>query len=92
MAYVPAKADARRVVLVGESAARGFLLDPGLTPADVLQGELADGAEPVQCVDLARTGAGIADLAGLVESLPPRRGRGGPVRGQQLVPAEPDRR
>ncbi|MFI8237639.1 hypothetical protein ACIF83_10370 [Streptomyces sp. NPDC085866] len=70
MAYVPAKADARRVVLVGESAARGFLLDPGLTPADVLQGELADGAEPVQCVDLARTGAGIADLAGLVESLP----------------------
>ncbi|MFF9396781.1 hypothetical protein [Streptomyces griseoluteus] len=54
VAYVPTKGDGRRVLLVGESAARGFLLDPGLTPADVLRGELSNGAEQMQCVDLAK--------------------------------------
>jgi len=30
---VPGKGKARRVVLVGESSARGFLLDPAMTPS-----------------------------------------------------------
>ncbi|WP_328764177.1 hypothetical protein [Streptomyces sp. NBC_00272] len=68
--HVPGKAAARRVVLAGESAARGFLLDPGLTPADALRDELAGATRPVQVVDLARTGASITDLAAVVASLP----------------------
>ncbi|AJY64763.1 hypothetical protein B7759_05027 [Burkholderia glumae] len=47
---------ARRVVFVGESAGRGFLYDPYLTPAGVLHKHLERlSASPVQVLDLART-------------------------------------
>ncbi|MFD9123315.1 hypothetical protein [Kitasatospora sp. NPDC059571] len=69
---VPGKAGARRVAVVGESTARGYLLDPVVTPTGVLQQQLDHmaGAGSYQCVDLARTGAGVLDLARVVSALP----------------------
>ncbi|MGF7191440.1 hypothetical protein JOE11_004503 [Robbsia andropogonis] len=47
---------ARRVIFVGESAGRGFLYDPYLTPAGLLQKHFDTATNtPVQVVDLART-------------------------------------
>ncbi|WP_437476410.1 hypothetical protein WME75_26300 [Sorangium sp. So ce1014] len=46
-----------RVVLIGESVARGFLLDPVVTPARVLEHQLANGGRcgRVHVLDVART-------------------------------------
>lgn len=49
----------RRVVLLGESAAAGYLLAPDYTPAKVLQAYLG---EQVDVVDLARTNERIESL------------------------------
>jgi hypothetical protein len=58
------KGDATRVVLVGESVARGFLLDPVLNPAIALRRYLnaAPGASRYQCLDLAQTAMPLAGL------------------------------
>lgn len=61
---IPAKQGAR-VVLLGESVARGYLFDPGVTPAGMLSGMLG-----VEVVDLARTDLSLDGLRALVESLP----------------------
>ncbi|AJK48202.1 hypothetical protein [Burkholderia plantarii] len=54
--HIELDAAARRVVFVGESAGRGFLYDPYLTPAGVLHKHLERlSASPVQVLDLART-------------------------------------
>ncbi|MCH6161603.1 hypothetical protein [Streptomyces marispadix] len=68
---VPAKGASRRVVVLGESSARGFLLDPVLTPASALHGrlELADPGA-FQCVDLAQTGATLQQSDALIARLP----------------------
>ncbi|GAA1287820.1 hypothetical protein [Saccharothrix xinjiangensis] len=68
---VGGKGDRARVVLIGESVARGYLLDPVITPAAALQAALdrcAPGAH--QCVDLARTGIEIRELSAVVRDLP----------------------
>ncbi len=54
----------RRVVLVGESVARGFLYDPGFTPASALEGMLVArfGAAEIDVVDLAKTNQAIDPL------------------------------
>jgi hypothetical protein len=69
---VPGKGPARRVIVLGESMARGYLLDPVVTLASSLQHALDRAAGPgrYQCVDLARTGAGMADLARILVTLP----------------------
>lgn len=69
--HIPAPNGARRVVLLGESSARGHLLEPGYTPAVALQQTL-DTAQPdaYQVVDLACTGADLRTLAAVVEALP----------------------
>ena len=69
---VRGKGAARRVVLVGESSARGFLLDPALTPCEVLASRLEQRAGPgaYQCVDLAHTGASLEDVTELLEKVP----------------------
>lgn len=61
---IPPKAR-RRVVLLGESAARGYLYDPAVTPATVLQ-RMLPGAE---VVDLARTDLTAPELASLLDGL-----------------------
>ena len=69
---VPGKGKARRIVLVGESSARGFLLDPVLTPTGVLASRLEHLAGPGahQCVDLAHTGASLEDVTELLAKVP----------------------
>jgi hypothetical protein len=61
---VPGKADAKRVVLVGESAARGYLLDPVFNPAIALRRYLASA--PYQCVDLAQTSIRLPQLRNVI--------------------------
>lgn len=57
----------KRVVLIGESVARGFLYDPLFTPAMALESILQEelGKDEIEVVDLARTNVGfeVANLA-----------------------------
>ncbi|WP_214321458.1 hypothetical protein [Nonomuraea sediminis] len=64
--YVPPPAGRRRVALVGESVARGWLLEPGFTPAQALGRLLADS----QVVDLARSNIDIWMLRETLHALP----------------------
>ncbi len=61
--------DRRRVLLLGESVARGLLYEPLVTPALMIEQAL-DAAAPGQAevVDLARSGARFQDLLDLAES------------------------
>lgn len=62
---IPPKGDKKRVVLLGESVARGFLLDPGYTPAGVLETLLnssAAGEGEFEVVDLAETNLGMEGI------------------------------
>ncbi|WP_146605604.1 hypothetical protein [Micromonospora craterilacus] len=63
---IPGAGAARRVVLLGESAARGWPHGPGFTPAGVLAGQLARAGD-YQCVDLSKTGADGHDLCHVAE-------------------------
>jgi hypothetical protein len=69
--YIPPAAGAQRVILMGESVARGWGYDPVLNPAMALERQL-DKAAPgrYQCVDLAQAGAMAEDLTRLVGQLP----------------------
>jgi len=69
--HVPPAAGAQRVLLLGESTARGWILDPALSPALALRRQL-DAAAPdgYQCVDLAMSGMCLEELADLVARLP----------------------
>jgi hypothetical protein len=64
-----------RVVLIGESVARGFLYDPVFTPAialeKILQSQL--GESEIEVIDLARTNIGfeVGELAGSALLLDP---------------------
>ena len=60
----PLHSSRRRVLFLGESAARGMLYDPAYTPAQVLNGLLqqALGEDTVEVLDLARTNAGMETL------------------------------
>ena len=64
------KAAKRRVVLIGESVARGYFYDPQFTPAmalkEILQSRL--GAAEVEVVDLARTNLYMKELLDLARS------------------------
>jgi hypothetical protein len=64
---IPPKTGKKRVVLIGESVARGFLYDPQFTPAMALEKVLRSrlGQEAVEVIDLARTNLSfeVVDLA-----------------------------
>src|SRR4029078_11870529 len=57
---IEARGAKRRVLLVGESVARGYLYDPEFTPALALEKILAPhfGADGIEVIDLARTNLG----------------------------------
>jgi hypothetical protein len=61
----------RRVVLIGESVARGFLYDPEFTPAMVLQTMLRGtlGDDGCDVVDLARVNLSLAHVRDLAHSV-----------------------
>lgn len=54
----------RRVVLIGESVARGYLYDPGFTPASALEAMLRShlGAGEIDVIDLAKTNQTLQPL------------------------------
>jgi hypothetical protein len=64
------KSERRRVVLVGESAARGFLYDPGFNPARALRAMLGTVKETsdVEVIDLARVDCGGQTLVNVAAS------------------------
>lgn len=61
---IPAVGDKRRVVFLGESVGRGFLLDPDYTPSIVLEYQLNQlaGREEYEVIDLAETNLGLPEL------------------------------
>lgn len=67
---IEAKGAARRVVLIGESVARGYFYDPQFTPAmaleSILQSRLGEGE--LEVIDLARTNLYMRELAELARS------------------------
>ncbi|MCI0357900.1 MAG: hypothetical protein L0211_05350 [Planctomycetaceae bacterium] len=69
---IPAKGARRRVLLLGESVARGYLFDPWLTPALVLERMLNDalGDGSFEVVDLARTDLTFRELVPLLLETP----------------------
>lgn len=66
---IPSKRNRRRVVLVGESVARGYLYDPHFNPASALRDILRAvcGPDAIEVVDLARTDLGLAQLQRLIQ-------------------------
>lgn len=61
---IPPKSDKKRIVLLGESVTRGFLLDPEYTPAIVLDQLLNSNKDKFgyELVDLAETNLGMAGI------------------------------
>ncbi len=70
VAEVAPAGSARRVVLIGESTARGWLYDPAFNPAIAL-GRQLDKAAPggYQVVDLAKSGASAEQTAELADQI-----------------------
>lgn len=68
--YIPPQAGARRLAMVGESAARGWLMEPAFTPTDVLARHLDADPREYQCVDLARSNADLEIMGEVVRNLP----------------------
>jgi hypothetical protein len=67
---IPPKGSRRRIVLVGESVARGLLYDPQFNPALALQAMMnaACGASEIEVIDLARTDLSDKLLQDLINS------------------------
>lgn len=65
---IPPKGPRRRVVMIGESVARGHLFDPHFTPAQALQTIMnaACGPAETEIVDLARTNLSYEQLQELI--------------------------
>ena len=60
---IPPKSDKKRIVLLGESVTRGFLLDPEYTPALVLDQLLnSQQEEQYEVIDLAETNLGMVGI------------------------------
>jgi hypothetical protein len=72
---IPPKGERKRVLLVGESVARGYLYDPDFNPAKALEAALpAVLGQPVEIIDLAKinlTGPQLMGLLGTVPALEP---------------------
>jgi hypothetical protein len=70
VAEIPPKGVKQRVVLIGESVARGFFYDPHVNPASLLQAMLiaAAGADDVEVIDLARIDLQLKPLLDLAVS------------------------
>lgn len=69
---IPRKGPLPRVVLIGESTARGYLYDPVVNPAAMLRHFLRqrDGSPACELVDLARIGITMTETAELLETIP----------------------
>lgn len=70
LSRIEPKRRARRVLLLGESAARGQFYDPQFTPAQALEMFLRPrfASESLEIIDLARTNLNLQGLSSLVRS------------------------
>ncbi|WP_116138094.1 hypothetical protein [Trinickia diaoshuihuensis] len=64
------KGEKKRIVLLGESVARGFFFDPVYSPAKVLREQLSAFSEPVEVVDLAQSNCDPWWLSKIAASVP----------------------
>lgn len=64
---IPLRTGLRRVVLLGESMARGYFLDPLVTPSMLLEQWMAGSAEGAEVIDLAKVGLQIDELTTLTK-------------------------
>ena len=68
---IPPKKERKRVLLVGESVARGFLYDPDFNPAKALEATLPKVlGQPAEIVDLAKIDLSAPQLTGLISAVP----------------------
>jgi hypothetical protein len=68
---IPLRGDRKRVLLLGESAAAGFLYAPDFKPSQALEAALTIVfREPVEVVDLAKSDLKAPDLADLAAAAP----------------------
>jgi hypothetical protein len=66
---IPPKGERKRLLLLGESVARGFLYDPDFNPARALEACLpAVLGQPIEIVDLAKTNLIGPQLTGLIST------------------------
>ncbi len=66
---IPPKGDRKRIILFGESAARGLYYDPAYTPAGVLQVALDRMGGSFEVVDLAITALWPLQMMGLIRQV-----------------------
>lgn len=74
VAVIPPKGARRRVVLFGESVARGYFYDPVLTFAGAVEGHLRRHRDDIEVIDLASTGASadaLVEMLGACDILRP---------------------
>jgi hypothetical protein len=68
---IPLKGERKRVLLLGESVARGFLYDPDFNPAKALEPALSAAlGQPVEIVDLAKVNLLLPQLTALIDIAP----------------------
>ncbi|HEX6903343.1 MAG TPA: hypothetical protein VF789_26740 [Thermoanaerobaculia bacterium] len=68
---IPPKGERKRLLLLGESVARGFLYDPDFNPAKALEACVpAVLGQPVEIVDLAKTNLTGPQLTNLISTAP----------------------
>jgi hypothetical protein len=68
---IPPKGERKRVLLLGDSVARGFLYDPDFNPAKALEAALPTAlGQPVEVVDLAKINLMGPQLTGLIDTAP----------------------
>jgi hypothetical protein len=66
---IPPKGNRKRVLLLGESVARGYFYDPEFTPAQALESSLSIVlGQPVEVVDLAKVDLLIPELVSLSDA------------------------
>jgi hypothetical protein len=68
---IPPKGERKRLLLLGESVARGFLYDPDFNPAKALEAALLTAlGQPVEVIDLAKINLMGPELTGLIDAAP----------------------
>jgi hypothetical protein len=66
---IPSRGNKKRVVLIGESVARGYFYDPYNTPARALEQIIGAACDSeAEVIDLARSGIGLFELLELLQA------------------------